>query len=234
MPPKSVHMISTIHTDYLNGPVRLGKLLNYLRPDVVAVEYCDRRAKIHSDMIVATEKNGMAVMRSKLKRVYGVKPKVLRRLNKSINVPLLDAILLGSDYEYSVSKKYCERNHKGIVLIDKPMGNGGDDESAYFSDDPNAVLVTSEEYCRSVDVRYKPTSISQENIEGFSERDKYMAVELASLSGRVVFVGGLGHIHGKYNNLFDRMLFANPVKMMLIEADGLDTERLAPRDADKL
>jgi len=217
---RELYLIGTIHMD-LHGPERLEKIFHFLNPDIVAIEF-------NNDSVDTVEGNEDTMacpeMLDSIVTAFGeifpgARPETVREVLKK------------SHFEYYTSRDFC--NSRGLTFY--CADNGGVKELVEEYMNPESHLHESfAEKLRMnlAELKNKVTALyengnnclSSDMLDDVLARDEFTESILRQLDGRVVYVGGMVHIYGKYpenHNLYERLKNLNPTRMRLIDADKL-------------
>lgn len=183
--PGSIVFVGTSHLDPW-GRRRLSSLLSFLQPDVVAVEIdADRARRI----------DGWGDH-------YGVIMQRFHAKYPGSDATTLDWFVKNYAYEYREGKEHCAKNDARIAYIDDALednpANKRVDIGRLLAMPLGMILAIGNEQYR------KRKSFREEMIPWLQARDDIMESRIREISGRVLFVGGAGHVFGDYGNLYDR------------------------------
>ena len=132
-----IKLIGTVHIDTL-GPERLQRELESLEPDVVGIEFSEKRLQ----SILKRRSDASSSFYSSLRELEN---KVSSRLMEAIvpyNLKLQESYM----FEYDTSKKYCDDNKIPLELIDAEYpGDLGTLSRGYDDMSKNALAVTYNE-----------------------------------------------------------------------------------------
>lgn len=213
----TIYLIGTDHLDVL-GPKRLEKILNYIRPGVIALEateeFSKKRTKEHNTTVLCAN-----LIKAVLEIQYG---------EKADN--FMQRIWLLWGYEDWVTETY-KKDHQGTKLL--YLDNLTESEANAFDYDGwgvelNDVLNKSpEEYQKETDISYDDNSVddftAQELQKLLIERDEFTETRIREVFRftveDMVYVGGADHIFGNYHNLYERLKDLNPVRKKLRDAE---------------
>lgn len=218
---KELYLIESVHVD-LDGPERLGKLLDHLEPNHISTEYDLQRAQ-------RTDHFRLAI---KVPGVLELTARNLEKLFRGANPETARKYLEISDFEYFVTKGFCLSNQMRLWLIDNysalDLVNGlMDQNSKRHKDFVETMSMTPTALRRKVDQFYSGElpEVPEEELQKLKERDNYMANVLRNFhqqfDGKIVHVGGMVHTRGPHYNLYDRLIDLGPKRIKLNEADRL-------------
>ena len=187
-------LVGTAHADR-NGKDKLETLLQWYKPDVVAVEIDKKRVR---QLYKRTEQH--------------IAIDILKLCEENITREHAQQFIATLAYEYLVARAYCKQHKANLVFAD-PLGskyfprirtpftirdlivkqqNEKDDEWMYSETDAFTKIMMDNE-------------LSGENKSHLEKRDTATADILLQPHGRVVHLGGMAHTHGPYHNLYERL-----------------------------
>lgn len=216
-----LYLVETVHVD-LKGPERLDKLLDYLEPDHVSVEYDLQRAQQANVFQLAIQNPAFFehIARSFERFFDGSNPETVKKY------------LEIADFEYFGAKDYCGDNQVRFWLFDNWDPDNHFAELKVPNSEKHKNLVetmsmTPRELQRKVERIYSGElpEAPEEELRKLEQRDKYNARVLRTLqrqvNGRIVHIGGMIHTRGPQHNLYDRLKSLSPRRVKLSEADRL-------------
>lgn len=105
-------------------------------------------------------------------------------------------------YEYRVSKEHCTSSGSDLYCIDDSME---DNPTAPQIDNGRLLAMPLERLLASGASKYgENVNIDPKHAPWLQARDDVMEMNIRALPGRVLFVGGAGHVFADYGNLYDR------------------------------
>lgn len=183
--PDSIVFVGTSHLDP-RGRRRLSSMLGLLSPDIVAVEI----DSAHIDNIAWTEEDISDKTTAMLLKYPGS------------HYATVDWIARNYAYEYRVSKEHCVSNGSDLYCIDDSME---DNPAAPQIDTGRLLAMPLDRLLASGASKYGDNvNIDSKHLSWLQARDDVMESRIRDMPGRVLFVGGAGHVFADYGNLYDR------------------------------
>jgi hypothetical protein len=201
-------LIGTHHFD-IDGNRKLYTYLEMLQPEEICIE------------------SGKTSYLENLKEFRFVRNK--NKLSKALilsedpdyNIDTIYEVQHNIGYELVVSYEYAQKHALRFDACDHPDALKSMDISKelskmkeYFKLSPAQVRAKVEELYRTEPVALEATP---EYFVTLVRRDEFVEQQLRQKTGKVVYVGGLGHFFGDYHpNLYDRLSDLNPKRLKLV------------------
>ena len=205
-----LYLIGINHYD-LKGPTRLPKLLKHLQPNYVSLELDQQRA--------ATAENAE---KNYLHSTQGLQQLVTTfSHNQQFNPETVARLMPTLFFEYFAARDYCRKQNISLILSDKinPETNSAALQALQYS-----LSCNPQQLEQQIEKNYdsRKLDFSQIIVAPWIQRDQIAESIIRQLSGKVVHIGGAGHILGSYYNLYQRLRDLNPERIMLNQADYLE------------
>jgi hypothetical protein len=226
MTDTKIYLCGTHHFD-MNGPRRLRKVFETLRPDNVAVEtysgFLDEGISRHDQVINLADEKVIEKLACKFKlEPKELNPETALRFARAVGY---EVWVPGQYVKKTGAKILCLEDEQVVQSAVRDVKNQHGEEIELFLGE--LLKRPLETFLRFSDMAYGFDGDLNE-LARAEERNQIWADKLRTLQGRTLAVVGFGHLYDGKKTLRDLLREYEPIDFKLIQADGFDnaTEEL--------